>query len=73
MTPYGDKNLGEHWPRLWIVAGWHQVITCSKVDLRILVFIPDQFHGKYSSTLAKVCIRIKYFARFFNICHEAMG
>ena len=24
MTPYGDKDLGSHWPRQWLVAWRHQ-------------------------------------------------
>ena len=26
-TPYGDRNLGQHWLRLWLVAWRHQAIT----------------------------------------------
>ena len=33
MTPYGDRDLGQHWLRQWLVAWRHQVITWTNVDL----------------------------------------
>ena len=33
VTPYGDKDLGQHWPRQWFVAWRHQAITWTNVDL----------------------------------------
>ena len=27
VMPYGDINLGQHWPRQCLVAWWHQAIT----------------------------------------------
>ena len=33
MTPYGDKDLGQHLLRQWLVAWWHQAITWTNVDL----------------------------------------
>ena len=33
MTSYGDKELGQHWLRYWLVAWRHQAITWTKVDL----------------------------------------
>ena len=33
MTPYGDKDLGQHWLRQWLVAWRHQAITWTNVDL----------------------------------------
>ena len=32
MTPYGDRKLGQHWPRYWLVAWRHQAITWTNVD-----------------------------------------
>ena len=32
MTPYGDRDLGQHWLRQWLVAWWHQAITWTNVD-----------------------------------------
>ena len=33
MTPYGDLDLGQHWPRWWLVALQHQAITWASIDL----------------------------------------
>ena len=27
VTPYGDRYLGQHWLKYWLVAWWHQIIT----------------------------------------------
>ena len=32
-TPYGDRYLGQHWLREWLVARRHQAITWTNVDL----------------------------------------
>ena len=32
MTPDGDRDLGQHWLRYWLVAWRHQVITWNNVD-----------------------------------------
>ena len=32
-TPYGTKDLGQHWLRLWLVAWQHQAITWTNADL----------------------------------------
>ena len=37
-TPYGDKNIGQHWR--------HQAITCTNADLRTLANFPDQYRWK---------------------------
>ena len=33
MTTYGDTDLGQHWPRQWLVAWRHQAITWTNVAL----------------------------------------
>ena len=33
VTPYGNIDLGQHWPRQWLHAWRHQAITCTNVDL----------------------------------------
>ena len=33
VTPYGDRDLGQHWLRYWLVAWRHQAITWANVDL----------------------------------------
>ena len=32
VTPCGDIDLGQHWPRKWLVAWRHQTITGTNVD-----------------------------------------
>ena len=32
VTPYGARELGQHWIRQWLVAWRHQAITWTKVD-----------------------------------------
>ena len=32
VTPYGDRDLGQLWPRYWLVAWRHQAITWTNVD-----------------------------------------
>ena len=33
VMPYGDTEPGQHWLRYWLVAWWHQAITCTNVEL----------------------------------------
>ena len=33
MTPYDGRDLGQHWLRWWLGAGWHHAITWTNVDL----------------------------------------
>ena len=32
VMPYGDRDLGQHWLRSWLVAWRHQAITWTNVD-----------------------------------------
>ena len=36
VMPYGNRDLGQHWLRCWLVAWWHQAITWTNVDLLTL-------------------------------------
>ena len=38
VTPCGDRDLGQHWLRLWPVAWRHQAITLTNVDLSSVRF-----------------------------------
>ena len=42
VTPYGDRDLGQHWLWQWLVAWRHQAITWTNVDLSSLK--PSDFH-----------------------------
>ena len=33
VTSYGNRCLGQHWLREWLVSWWHQAITWTNVDL----------------------------------------
>ena len=46
VTPYNNNYLGQHWIKWCLVARWHQAITCTNVDLRILTYIQSSFTGK---------------------------
>ena len=46
MTPYGDRDLGQHWLRQWPVAWRHHAITWTNVDLSSIRSI-----GIHSSTI----------------------
>ena len=37
VTPYGGRDLGQHWFRQWLVAWRHQAITWTNVDLTSLM------------------------------------
>ena len=32
VTPLGDKDLGQHWLRWWVIAWWHQAIPWASDD-----------------------------------------
>ena len=36
VLPYGDRDLGQHWLRKWLVAWWHQAITWSNVCIPLI-------------------------------------
>ena len=36
VTPFGSRDLGQHWFRQWLVAWWHQAFTWTSVDLSSL-------------------------------------
>ena len=44
LWPYDDIGLGQHWLRQWLVAWWHQAITCTNVDLSSVRSIDYQYH-----------------------------
>ena len=33
VTPYGNRDLGQHWLWYWLIAWRHQAITWTNVDL----------------------------------------
>ena len=67
-TPYGDKNISQHWSRLWPVARRHQAITWSIADLTTLASFLDQFYG-YSTkyTCLNLHLEIILFKNFLQL------
>ena len=63
MMPYGDRDLGQHWLRQWLVAWRHQAITWTNVDLSSVRFsysnhqrvIPQ---GKTWSSITEISLKI---------------
>ena len=39
VTPYGGRDLGQHWFRQWLVAWRHQAITWTNVDFSLVRFL----------------------------------
>ena len=64
MTPYGGRDLGQHWFRQWLVAWWHQAITWTDVDLSSVR--PTDIHLRASSqeihqpSITEIICKIKY-------------
>ena len=62
MMPYGDKNLGQHWLRWWLVAWRHQVITWTNVDWSSVkssdIHIRAISHEMPQSSITKICLKI---------------
>ena len=64
VTPYGDKDLGRHWLRYWLVAWRHQVITWTNVDLSLVR--SSDIHIRASSqevpepSITEIIWKIKY-------------
>ena len=52
MTPYGDINPGQHYPRYWPLVQWHRAITWTNIDLSSVKSSDihlTQFHNSYLS------------------------
>ena len=67
-TPYGDKNISQHWFRLWLVAWRHQAITCTNADLRTVANSPDQFQWKSIRYMYQnMHLKIKFLQHFLHL------
>ena len=53
VMPYVTTELGQHWPRQWLVAWWYQAITWTNVDLTSI-----EFCGIHMTTLSQKGIKI---------------
>ena len=64
VTPYGDRDLGQHRIRYWLVAWRHQAITWTNVDLSSVR--PSDIHLRASPqeiplpSITEIIWKIKY-------------
>ena len=64
VTPYGDRDLGHHWLRKWLVSWRHQGITWTNVDLSS--GRSSNIHRRESSheipppSITEIILKIKY-------------
>ena len=71
VTPYGDRDLGQHWLRQWLVAWRHQAITWIIADLSS-VRLNDIHHRAISQGMpqpsnTKACLKITYLKYHSNV------
>ena len=64
MTPYGDRDLGQHWLRQWIVAWRHQAITWTNVDWSSVkcsdIHIRAISQETPQPSITEICLKITY-------------
>ena len=62
MTPYGDRDLGQHWLRYWILAWQHQAITRTNVDWSSVkssdIHIRAISQEMHRPPITKICFKI---------------
>ena len=62
VKPYGDRDLGQHWLRYWLVAWRHQTITWTTVDWSSMK--SSDIHSREISqempqpSITKICLKI---------------
>ena len=64
VTPYGDRDLGQHWLRCWLVAWWHQAITWTTVDWSSVkssdIHIRAISQEMPQPSVTKICLKITF-------------
>ena len=64
VTPYGDRDLGQHWLRKWLVAWRHQAITWTNVDWSSVkssgIHIRSISQEMPQPSITKICLKIRY-------------
>ena len=62
VMPYGDRDLGQHWLRWWLVAWRHQAITWTNVDWSSVkssdIHIRAISQEMPQSSITKICLKI---------------
>ena len=65
MVPYGARDLGQPWLRLWLVALCHQAITWTNVDLSLVVFCATHLRPIPPEILNEISVR-KFFSKLIK-------
>ena len=64
VTPYGDRDLGQHWLRQWLVAWRHQAITWTNVDLSSVSLTDVDLRASSQETpqpsITEIICKLKY-------------
>ena len=63
--PYGDKDLGQHWLRWWLVAWQHQCITWTNID-----FLKPRFCGIHLIATSSHLPKVLFHKLSFKICFK---
>ena len=70
MTPYGNRDLGQHWLRQWLDAWRHQAITWTNADFSS--FKSSDIHIRAisqempQSSITKILLKITYLKFYWN-------
>ena len=64
VTPYGGRDLGQHWLRQWLVAWRHQANTWTNVDWSSVkssdIHIRAISQAMPQPSITKICLKITY-------------
>ena len=64
VTPYGDRDLGQHWLRKWLVAWQHQAITWTNIDWSSVMSSDNHIraisHKMPQPSITKIHLKITY-------------
>ena len=71
VIPYGDIELGQHWPRWWLVDWRHHAITWTNVDLPSVqssdINLGAISQGKPQTLIAKFSLKITHLKFHSNL------
>ena len=71
VTPHDDRDLGQHWLRLWLVAWRHQAITWTNADLSSVrssdIHLRTISQGIPRPTITKISFKIIYLKLHSNL------
>ena len=71
VTPFGDRDLGQNWLSLWLLAWWHQTITWTNVDWSSLkssdIHIRAISQEMPEPSITKISLKIIYLKFYSNL------